>query len=149
MNNTKELKGMDAFEFIQQGKRNTEFIMQKLDLVERRYVFGKELRIFGTCIDPLFAATDVAEWIEYDDYKSMIANVDDDEKITIKIPGSDFFFFLPLNIECIFLTEYGLYQALILIQNNKPIAKQWKKKVREILREIRSQNKYMSSKTRY
>lgn len=41
-----------------------------------------------------------------------------------------------------FLTEDGLYE--VLMQSRKPIAKQFKKKVKEILKDIRNHEMYMN-----
>lgn len=59
----------------------------------------------------------------------MINNVDDDEKTTHTISTNGY------KTEAWFLTEDGIYE--VLMQSRKPIAKQWKKEVKKILKQIR------------
>ena len=59
----------------------------------------------------------------------MIKNVDEDEKLKAIITHSG------QNREMWFLTEDGVYE--VLMQSRKPIAKQFKKKVKEILKGLR------------
>ena len=61
----------------------------------------------------------------------------EDEKVTITIGNSD-----GKPHKQWFLTEDGLYE--VLMQSRKPIAKQFKKKVKEILKEIRMTGKYVA-----
>ena len=64
----------------------------------------------------------------------MIKNVDDDEKLigTTFLSGQ--------NRDVWFLTEFGLYE--VLMQSRKPIAKEFKKRVKVILKEIRLKGYY-------
>ena len=66
----------------------------------------------------------------------MLAAVDDEEKTirTIVTSGSNY------QTEAWFLTEDGLYE--VLMQSRKPIAKQFKKEVKEILKTIRKHGIY-------
>ena len=94
------------------------------------YVFmGKTISIYNTIENPLFLAKDVAEWIEHSQVSRMIQSVDEDEKLmgTIFMSGQ--------RRDVWFLTEDGLYE--VFMQSRKPIAKQFKKKIKEILKEIR------------
>lgn len=61
--------------------------------------------------------------------------VDEDEKIIIKVPTKKSLGGLQGNTEYTFLTEEGIYEVLML--SRKPIAKQWKKEVKKILKQIR------------
>jgi prophage antirepressor-like protein len=112
----------------------------KLEIIKEQEVLGKQFRIYGTFDEPLFLAKDVAEWIDYSKsngkYKvsQMLSTVDDDEKgiyIVDTLGGAQ---------EMWFLTEDGLYE--VLMQSRKPIAKQFKKKVKAILKEIRKTGSY-------
>lgn len=89
----------------------------------------KTVRVFGTPEEPLFLARDVAEWIDHSDVSMMMQKVDDDEKLlqTLFVSGQ--------NRTVWFLTENGLYEVLML--SRKPKAKEFKKKVKEILKTIR------------
>ena len=96
---------------------------------EKCTVLGKELTMYGTLEEPLFLAKDVASWIEHSDVSTMMRNVDDDEKVTNNVCT------LGGTQKSWFLTENGLYD--VLMQSRKPIAKQFKKEVKRILKELR------------
>ena len=113
-----------------------------MEIIEQREVLGKDFKIYGDFENPLFLAKDVAIWIDYDvsSVNKMLNNVDDDEKTTRKIipNGSNY------QTEAWFLTEDGLYE--VLMQSRKPIAKQFKKQVKAILKEIRKTGSYSVQK---
>ena len=118
--------------------------MNELKVLETREVFGKQLNIYGTLEEPLFLAKDVAEWIDYSktsqgyyNVSKMLMTVDDDEKYTITNSNS--------GGKLLFLTENGLYE--VLMQSRKPIAKQFKKEVKKILKEIRQYGYYAQGET--
>lgn len=98
---------------------------------------GKQLTVYGTPDNPLFLAKDVADWIEHSDVSTMMRNVDDEEKATNIVCT------LGGNQKCWFLTEDGLYE--VLMQSRKPIAKQFKKGVKSILRDIRRNGYYAAA----
>lgn len=100
-----------------------------MELVCKQEVLGKEFKIYGTIEEPLFLAKDVAEFIEHSDVSKMMKSVDEDEKVKniVRTLGG--------NQEMWFLTENGLYE--VLMQSRKPIAKQFKKQVKEILKSLR------------
>lgn len=102
-----------------------------LQVTLRREVLGRDFKIYGDVENPLFLAKDVAEWIEYDPSKvnEMVAMVEDNEKLTETISWSG------QGRKMWFLTEDGLYE--ILMQSRKPIAKEFKKQVKQILKDIR------------
>ncbi len=111
-------------------------IENEIALLKEQEILGKQFRIYGTVENPLFVAKDVAEWIEYDlsSVNKMIASVDDDEKVRNNVPT-------PGGMqESWCLTEDGLYE--VLMQSRKPKAKQFKKKVKEILKDIRKHGIY-------
>ena len=115
--------------------------MRELIVIDERVVFEKNFRVYGDFENPLFLAKDVAEWIDYSknsngayNISSMLKTVDEDEKLVSKILISG------QNREMWFVTEDGLYE--VLMQSTKPIAKEWKKKVKEILKEIRKTGTY-------
>lgn len=110
--------------------------MNELKVLNEQEVLGKQFRVYGTAEEPLFLAKDVAEWIEYDtsSVNKMLANVDDDEKVRKNVPT------LGGMQESWCLTENGLYE--VLMQSRKPIAKQFKKEVKEILKTIRKHGIY-------
>ena len=89
--------------------------------------------------NPLFLAKDVAEWIEHSNSRVMLDSVDDSEKVVRNV------YTLGGNQESWFLTEDGLYE--VLMQSRKPIAKAFKKEVKEILKSIRKHGAYMTDNT--
>lgn len=103
----------------------------ELKIINEQEVLGKNFKVYGDINNPLFLAKDVANWISYDESKvgQMLNSVDEDEKKTSPI------FYSGQIREMWFLTEDGLYEVLML--SKKPIAKQFKKKVKEILKTIR------------
>lgn len=104
-----------------------------LKVIDERSVLGKNFRIFGTFEEPLFLAKDVAEWIEHTNITMMLGGIDEDEKVIITPKQSLGMF--TANKSYNFITEDGLYE--VLMQSRKPIAKEFKKQVKEILRTIR------------
>lgn len=105
--------------------------MRELNIINEQVVLGKEFKVYGDFENPLFLAKDVAEWIGYDisSINKMLNNVDADEKL------NGIIFRAGQNREMIFLTEDGLYE--VLMQSRKPIAKQFKKEVKKILKDLR------------
>ena len=64
----------------------------------------------------------------------MLNSIDEDEKLTLNITYSEENGNVKAHNVC-FLTENGLYE--VLMQSRKPIAKQFKKEVKRILKELR------------
>lgn len=112
---------------------------KELTVFEQQEVLGKDFKIYGNIDNPLFLAKDVADWIEHSDVSTMIRKVDDNEKLiqTMFVSGQ--------LREMWFLTEDGLYE--VLMQSRKPIAKQFKQQVKEVLRSIRKHGAYMTPDT--
>lgn len=110
--------------------------MQELQVIETKTILEKEVSIYGDFDNPLFKAKDVAEWIKHTDLSRMVYLVDEEEKLkrTLYVSGQ--------NREMWFLTEDGLYE--VLMQSRKPIAKQFKKQVKQILKDIRKNDAYLT-----
>lgn len=108
----------------------------ELQIINEQEVLGKHFAVYGTADEPLFVAKDVAEWIEYDvsSVNKMLDKIDEDEKLVGTLFRSG------QNREAWFLTENGLYE--VLMQSRKPLAKEFKKKVKEILKSIRKHGLY-------
>lgn len=118
----------------------------EVTIIDQRVLLGKDFKMYGTFDEPLFLAKDVAEWIDYAktgdgkrDVSRMLSNVDEDEKLVRKI------FVSGQNRNLWFLTENGLYE--VLMQSRKPIAKEFKKQVKAILRDVRKHGAYMTPST--
>lgn len=109
----------------------------QLQIINQQEVLGKEFRMYGTKENPLFLAKDVANWIEYSvgNVSKLVNMVDEEEKVRNIITT------LGGNQEAWFLTEDGLYE--VLMQSRKPIAKQFKKEVKKILKQIRQTGGYI------
>lgn len=136
-----ELDAEEAAEKAAAEKKITvETTSTSLSLLREESFLEKTVRVFGTPEEPLFLAKDVAKWIDYNisSVNKMLANVDEDEKTTRKIipTGSNY------QTEAWFLTENGLYEVLML--SRKPKAKEFKKKVKEILKTIRKTGGYIN-----
>ena len=108
---------------------------KEIQVLKQTELLGHQFTVYGTPEEPLFRAKDVAEFIEHKNITHLLALVDDDEKgVTEYVtPGG--------NQEVWMLTEDGLYE--VLMQSRKPIAKQFKKGIKAILKEIRTKGGYM------
>ena len=103
-------------------------------VINRSTLLGREIDVYGTTEEPLFKAKDVAEWLELTNVTDMVSRIDEEELTKFNL-GSR-------QGETWFLTEDGLYE--VLMQSRKPIAKQFKKGVKEILKKIRKTGSYSS-----
>ena len=109
----------------------------EIQVLKQTELLGRRLTVYGTMQEPLFLAKDIAEWIEHSNPAAMLNTVDDDEKgirIVYTLGGDQ-----KVNV----LTEDGLYE--VLMQSRKPIAKQFKKGVKQILKEIRTTGGYIAT----
>ena len=111
---------------------------KNLVVIDERKVLGKEFKIYGDIENPLFLAKDVANWIEHSNPRVMLNTVDENEKVVNNV------YTLGGSQESWFLTEDGLYE--VLMQSRKPIAKQFKKEVKKILKSIRMNGMYATDK---
>lgn len=109
--------------------------MEEIKIINKSNLLGREIDVYGTAENPLFLAKDVAEWIEHSDVSMMIKAIDEDEKVSDTNPNN-----ACGGQNAWFLTEDGLYEVLML--SRKPIAKQFKKGVKEILKTIRKTGSY-------
>lgn len=109
--------------------------MSEVKILTKAEVLSKDFIVYGTIEEPLFLAKDIAEWIGLTNVSDMISRVDDDEVTKLNLGG--------LQGECNFLTENGLYE--VLMQSRKPIAKSFKKEVKNILKNIRVNGGYIAN----
>ena len=111
-----------------------------IQVLKQTELLGHQFTVYGTAENPLFLAKEVGEVLEYSESNSSkLTNlVDDDEKVRniVTTPGG--------NQEVWMLTEDGLYE--VLMQSRKPIAKQFKKGVKQILHEVRTTGGYIATK---
>ena len=112
----------------------------QIQVLKQTELLGHQFTVYGTAENPMFLAREIAKCIDYDktSLNKLVASVDDDEKgrNIIPTPGG--------NQQVWFLTEGGLYE--VLMQSRKPIAKQFKKGVKQILHEVRTTGGYISTK---
>lgn len=120
--------------------------MEEIKILNEQEVLGKQFKVYGTPDNPLFMAKDVAKWIDYSQrsdgsYRTteMLSTVDEDEKIKIHATVNN----ISGGSDTWFLTEDGLYE--VLMQSRKPIAKQFKKEVKIILKTIRKTGGYVNN----
>ncbi|WP_339212994.1 phage antirepressor KilAC domain-containing protein [Solibacillus sp. FSL W8-0372] len=109
--------------------------MNQLAIIHQQRVLNKDLAVYGTFENPLFLAKDVATWIEHSATHMMLKSIDEEDKVRNIIST------LGGPQEMWLLTEDGLYE--VLMQSRKPIAKQFKKQVKSILKEIRTNGAYV------
>ena len=123
------------------------FVMrtEPIQVLSETELLGHKFTVYGTAENPLFLAKEVAECIDYAktsqgyyDVSRMVGTVDEEEKDLRTI------FVDSINYEMWFLTEDGLYE--VLMQSRKPIAKEFKKGVKEILKTIRKTGGYLATK---
>lgn len=113
--------------------------MNQITVVHKQQLLNNTFTIYGTKEEPLFLAKDVATWIEHSKVSMMLESIDEEEKLkeTILTSGQ--------NREMWFLTEDGLYE--VLMQSRKPIARQFKKEVKHILKNIRKHGGHLTEQT--
>ena len=109
----------------------------QITVLKQSELCGRMFQVYGTPQDPLFSAVQVAEIINHTQVSKLVNMVDEDERLmgTLFLSGQ--------NRETWMLTENGLYE--VLMQSRKPIAKQFKKGVKAILKEIRQTGGYLST----
>lgn len=111
-----------------------------IQVLSETELLGHKFTVYGTAENPLFLAKEVAEVLNYSESNSSkLTNlVESDEKVRniFTTPGG--------NQEVWLLTEDGLYE--VLFQSRKPIAKEFKKGVKEILKTIRKTGGYLATK---
>lgn len=107
----------------------------QIQVLKQANLCGKQLTVYGTPDEPLFLAKDVALWIQHSNVSKMIQSIDKEEVTNYSLGG--------LQGVCNFLTEDGLYE--VLMQSRKPIAKEFKKGVKNILKTIRKTGGYIAT----
>lgn len=98
-----------------------------VEIISKSVLMGREIDVYGTPDEPLFKAKDVAEWIGHTNASKMVADAelgeDDYKMVTLST--------LTNSYSALMLTVDGLYE--VLMQSCTPIAKKFKKAVKEIL----------------
>lgn len=109
--------------------------MKEIKIINKSTFLDKEIDVWGSAEQPLFRAKDVSDWLNLKNTPEIIKRIDTEErhKFNLGRNGGDTWF----------LTEDGLYE--LLMQSRKPIAKQFKKGIKKILHEIRTNGGYIAS----
>lgn len=110
--------------------------MNEVKIIHKEIILGKEIDVWGTFEEPYFRASDVASWLGFKNISTSLKCLDPEELTKFNL-GSR-------QGEVWFLTEDGLYD--FLMQSRKPAAKEFKKGVKAILKEIRMTGAYVAIK---
>lgn len=110
--------------------------MDEVKIIHKEIILGKEIDVWGTFEEPYFRASDVASWLGFKNISTSLKCLDPEELTKFNL-GSR-------QGEVWFLTEDGLYD--FLMQSRKPAAKEFKKGVKAVLKEIRKTGSYVAIK---
>ena len=110
----------------------------QIQVLKQTELCGRQFAVYGTAERPLFLAKEIAAIIGHSDVSTMMRTVDDDEKEANNVCT------LGGSQTAWFLTEDGLYE--LLMQSRKPVAKDFKRGVKTILKEIRRTGGYIVAK---
>jgi prophage antirepressor-like protein len=95
---------------------------------------GLNIQVYGTYEEPLFKAKDIGDLLDIKKIRTTLDNLDESCKV-LKDAHT-----MGCLQQQLFLTEDGLYELLFI--SRKPIAKQFKIWIRNIIKEIRLKGKY-------
>jgi anti-repressor protein len=109
--------------------------------MDRIYTFKLlryDLDVYGTLEKPLFLAVDIAALIDYSigNTAHMLGILDPEDKVLMNTRNSNTSIRRG-NPEKWFITEDGFYE--VLMQSRKPIARKFKRAVKDILHDLRMQ----------
>ena len=110
----------------------------QIQVLKQTELCGRQFAVYGTAERPMFLAKEIASVIGHSDVSTMMRAVDDDEKEANNVCT------LGGSQTAWFLTEDGLYE--LLMQSRKPVAKEFKRGVKTILKEIRRTGGYIAAK---
>jgi prophage antirepressor-like protein len=114
-------------------KKETPIVRDETSLLVKQFN-GLNIQVYGTFEEPLFKAKDIGDLLGIEQIRKTIQNLDDEDKVLQ--PGNTI---TGLKDQW-FLTENGLYEVLFV--SRKPIAKQFKQWIKQIIKEIRLKGKY-------
>lgn len=104
------------------------------NVLKQTELLGQQFAVYGTPQAPLFKAKEVAALLGLTNHREFVNRVDEEERCKLNLPPQG---------ETWMLTENGLYE--VLMQSRKPIAKSFKKGVKSILKEIRTNGGYIAT----
>ncbi|PNE25818.1 hypothetical protein BHU11_10540 [Tannerella sp. oral taxon 808] len=108
---------------------------KQIQVLKQTELCGRQFTVYGTAEQPLFLATEIAGVLDLSNVTDMVSRVDPDERSKFNLGRQG---------DAWFLTEDGLYE--ILMQSRKPVAKDFKRGVKTILKEIRRTGGYIAAK---
>lgn len=108
---------------------------KSIEVLKQAELCGRQFQVYGTLEEPLFKAKDVTDLLGLTNPREVMSRIDEDERRKFNLPRQGATWML---------TENGLYE--VLMQSRKPIAKEFKKAVKAILKEIRTKGGYMVSR---
>ena len=109
-------------------------MVKEIQVLKQTELLGQQFAVYGTAENPLFFAKDISILLNLSNISDMVKRVDNEERSKFNLGRQG---------EGWFLTEDGLYE--VLMQSRKPIAKQFKKGVKAILKEIRKTGGYIAA----
>lgn len=104
---------------------------EKMSIVCRKKILGKEINFYGSIENPYFLPSEIAEWLETKNHRQMLksAGLSDEQKGVFLIDS------LGGEQETVMVNEDGLYDILML--SRKPLARPLKKEIKNYLKHIR------------
>lgn len=112
--------------------------MTELTIIKTAEILNDQVfNVYGTIEEPLFLAEDVSSLLGNARARKMLENIDEDEKILVPFKRAG----AQGTRDQWFMTEDGLYECLMC--SRKPIAKQFKKEVKNVLKQIRTTGGYI------
>ena len=109
-------------------------MLRTTEVLKQTELLGQQFEVYGTPQELLFKAQDIALMLSLKNTSDMISRVDEEERSKLNLGRQG---------ETWMLTENGLYE--VLMQSRKPIAKQFKRGVKAILKEIRTNGGYVAT----
>jgi prophage antirepressor-like protein len=109
--------------------------MNEVKLIKETEILGKKIKMYGSINQPLFMATDVAEWINYSKSNGKYKVSQMLKPIDIELKGIYLVATLGGIQEKYFINEDGLYDVCML--SNKEGAKELRKEIKAYLKQIR------------
>jgi prophage antirepressor-like protein len=117
------------------NKQEIEIVTNEDSLMVKQFE-NLNITIYGTYENPLFKAKDIGDLLCIKNVRDTILKLDDLCKIKINVGTTD----VGNKSDTWFLTEDGVYELLFI--SRKPIAKEFRIWVRNIIKEIRLKGKY-------
>lgn len=102
-----------------------------LTVVEETKILGKDVRLYRSIEEPLFEASEVANWLSIQNVSQMLkqADIDESEKVIFLK------YTLGGNQKTLFITEDAMYE--VLMRSRKKEAKPFRKEIKQYLKSIR------------